>query len=42
MHALKRRHKIEKKNRKSDNVDIISINIGLKSVLLETKLNKTI
>lgn len=39
MDTLKGIHKIEK-NRKSDNVDIISINIGLRSVLLERKLNK--
>lgn len=38
MDALKGIHKNEK-NRKSDNADIISINIGLRSVFLERKLN---
>lgn len=34
--------KLKKKNRKSDNDDVISINIGLRSVFLERKLNKAI
>lgn len=41
MDALKGIHKTEK-NRKSDNDDVISINIGLRLVYLERKLNKAI
>ena len=39
MDVLQGKHTIEK-NRKSDNNDTISINIGLRPVLLQGKLNK--